>query len=96
MAGSQWGGIPGSWIPVACFFVPVWVVFLQEASVLHFGVCTAAFQLLGVVGSHVRKISEDVVVGLVTWGKSRERQRRERHPQALGSSAAATGSMMQL
>lgn len=72
------GGIPGSWILVACFFVPV----LQEASALHFGVCTAAFQLLGVVGSHVRKISEDVVVDLVTWGEDRERQRRERHPQA--------------
>lgn len=25
----------------------------QEASALHFGVCAAAFQLLGVVGSHV-------------------------------------------
>lgn len=41
---------------------------LQEEPALHFGVRTAAFQLLGVVGRHVRKISEDVVVGLVTWG----------------------------
>lgn len=57
---------------------------------LHFGICTAAFQLLGVVGSHVRKISEDVMVDLITWGKSRERQRHERHPQALGSSAPAS------
>lgn len=64
------GEIPGSWILVACFFVPV----LQEAPALHFGVCAAAFQLLGVVGSHVRKISEDVVVDLVTCGV-RERER---------------------
>lgn len=58
------------------------VSVLQVASVLHFGVCAAAFQLLRVVGSHVRKISEDVVVDLITWGESRERQRRECHPQA--------------
>lgn len=34
---------------------------------LHFGVCTAASELLRVVGSHVRKVPEDVLVGLVTW-----------------------------
>lgn len=72
MAGSQWGeylGV-GYLLHVSlCLFG----LFLQEEPALHFGVCTAAFQLLGVVGRHVRKISEDVVVGLVTWGKSRER-----------------------
>lgn len=59
-------------------------MFLRARFALHFGVCTAAFQLLWVVRSHVRKISEDVVVDLVTWGEKRERERRrrERHPQA--------------
>lgn len=34
---------------------------------LGFRVCAAAFELLGVVWGHVRKVSEDVVVGVVTW-----------------------------
>ena len=43
------------------------------SSWLVFGVCTPAFELLGVVWGHLWKVSEDVMVGLITWKKKQKK-----------------------
>lgn len=39
----------------------------RGSSWLSFGVGTAAFELLRIVWGHVREVSEDVLVGFITW-----------------------------
>ncbi len=65
--------MPESWI-LACFLhVCVWKVALYRGGWLRFRVCAAAFKLLGVVWGHVWKVSEDVLVGFITWKRAKKK-----------------------
>lgn len=74
------------------FFPKTWLLYSDVkkrrwGGWLSFGVCAAAFELLGVVWGHVWKVSEDVVVGVVTWRQSRDGRHElfSREPQLFKS-----------